>query len=300
MNPILVSGLINIETTLQVEGFPIPYNPVRYPFFGVSSTVSGVGFNVASALHRLGDSVRLLSLTGRDLAGEQALTAITAESLSADGVIRSLEKTPQSVILSEPSGRRQINVDLKDIQERGYPLEIFEKQLQECSLAVLCNINFSRPFLEIVRHSGKLIATDVHAISDVEDGYNRDFMEAADILFMSDELLPCSPEEWARQVMDRYPPEVAVLGLGSQGALISIRSKGITQQLPAVYTRPIASTIGAGDALFSAFIHFYLKTGDPLESLKLAMVFASYKIGEYGAAEGFLDEDSLVSLYSEM
>ena len=50
MRPILVSGLINIETTLQVEAFPIPYFPVRYPFHGIRSTVSGVGHNVAKAL----------------------------------------------------------------------------------------------------------------------------------------------------------------------------------------------------------------------------------------------------------
>ena len=47
MSRILVSGLINIETTLKVDGFPIPYFPVRFPFHGVNSTVSGVGYNIA-------------------------------------------------------------------------------------------------------------------------------------------------------------------------------------------------------------------------------------------------------------
>jgi len=51
---ILVSGLINLETTLRVEGFPVPYAPVRFPFFGVNGTVSGVGYNVAKALTTLG------------------------------------------------------------------------------------------------------------------------------------------------------------------------------------------------------------------------------------------------------
>lgn len=40
--PILVAGLIDTETTLRVEGFPIPYFPVRYPFFGVNSSVSTI------------------------------------------------------------------------------------------------------------------------------------------------------------------------------------------------------------------------------------------------------------------
>ena len=34
---ILVSGLLNIETTVSVRGFPIEYYPIDYPFFGVAS-----------------------------------------------------------------------------------------------------------------------------------------------------------------------------------------------------------------------------------------------------------------------
>lgn len=52
----LISGLINIETTLRVDGFPLEYAPVRYPFFGVDTTVSGVGYNIARALATPGGS----------------------------------------------------------------------------------------------------------------------------------------------------------------------------------------------------------------------------------------------------
>ena len=47
---ILVSGLINTETTAQVRGFPIPYYPIEYPFFVGNTAVSGVGFNLAKAM----------------------------------------------------------------------------------------------------------------------------------------------------------------------------------------------------------------------------------------------------------
>ena len=52
---ILVSGLLNVETTVAVKGFPIPYYQIDYPFFGVNSNVSGVGCNIAKALTALGD-----------------------------------------------------------------------------------------------------------------------------------------------------------------------------------------------------------------------------------------------------
>lgn len=35
MTTFLVSGLINRETTLHIPGFPLQYEPVLYPFFGI-------------------------------------------------------------------------------------------------------------------------------------------------------------------------------------------------------------------------------------------------------------------------
>ena len=61
---ILVSGLLNIETTAAVRGFPIEYYPIDYPFFGVNSGVGGVGYNIAKALVALGDTVELHSFLG--------------------------------------------------------------------------------------------------------------------------------------------------------------------------------------------------------------------------------------------
>src|SRR5512135_2929359 len=99
MSQILVSGLINIETTLRVEGFPIQYNPVNYPFFGVNSRVSGVGYNLARALTILGDEVRFLSLIGADAGAQLVRTALTADCIDDRGVLGILPATAQSVIL---------------------------------------------------------------------------------------------------------------------------------------------------------------------------------------------------------
>lgn len=300
MKRILVSGLVNLETTLKVQGFPIEYWPVNYPFFGINSSVSGVGFNVAKALKILGDKVDLLSLSGADLAGQYAKERLAALGISLDYFLNPLRGTPQSVILYEEGGKRQINVDLKDIQETPYPTALFEEALSGCDLAALCNINFSRPFLSKARQAGKLIATDVHTISNLEDPYNQDFMHAADILFMSDEHLPYAPEDWVRAVLNRYGPELIVLGLGAYGALLSVKSDNFLERIPAVFTRRVVNTIGAGDALFSGFIHFFIGNRDPYEAIRKAMVFASYKIGESGAADGFLDEDSLNQLFDKI
>ncbi|MBN2147244.1 MAG: carbohydrate kinase family protein [Anaerolineales bacterium] len=305
MSQILVCGLINIETTLHVDGFPIDYAPVRYPFFGVNSSVSGVGFNVAKALTTLGDQVRFLSLIGQDAAGKLAQAALQESAIPAGWVLPRLSHTAQSVITYDRTGRRAIHLDLKDIQEQTYPPEQFalalrgDGSLPPCDLAVLCNINFSRPFLQQARREGIPIATDVHAIADLDDDYNRDFMQAANILFMSDENLPCSAQDWARRIFNRCGAEIVVVGLGQQGALLALRN-GNMEHIPAARTRQVVNTIGAGDALFSCFVHAYQQSGDACQAMRQAVVFASYKVGATGAAEGFLHQAGLAQWMKEV
>jgi ribokinase len=288
-----VAGLINWETTLAIESFPLAYNPVNYAFGGVNGGASGVGYNIAKALHTLGHQVDFLSLLGEDPLGQLCSGQLAALGIPTGHILPQLPQTPQSCILYEKSGRRQIHVDLKNIQEASYPPDLAAAALQTCDLAVLCNINFSRPLLELALRLGRPIATDVHALADLDDPYNRDYMSYAQILFMSHESLPASPWDFARQVMARYAPQILVIGLGGEGALLMLKGEGEPQHFPARPVRPIVSTVGAGDALFSAFLHGHLSGQSPAEALRAATVFAGYKIGERGAAEGFLSAEGL-------
>ncbi|MHB8112018.1 MAG: carbohydrate kinase family protein [Bellilinea sp.] len=294
MASILVSGLINIETTLRIAEFPLAYNPVHYPFNSIESSVSGVGYNLAKALTRLGNPVEFLSLIGRnDYAADLVRAALVQDGIPDSFVLSQVDQTAQSVILFDPSGKRQIHVDLKDIQEQFFPPKLFEAAAQKCDILALCNINFSRAMLKPARASGKLVATDVHAIGSLDDAYNQDFMAAAHILFMSHENLPLPPEEWARAVQARFSSDIVVIGLGAEGCLLAVRRDGFIGRIPAVYTGPVVNTIGAGDALFSAFLHAYRNHHDPYRALRSAVVFASYKIGAVSAADGFLSAAEL-------
>ena len=299
MTTFLVSGLINRETTLHIPGFPLQYEPVLYPFFGIQSRISGVGYNLACAFTALGDEVNLLSLIGHDHAGQKALETLQRDGISAEFIIAQPAETAQSVILYDDEGRRQIHVDLKDIQNQEYSLRRYQMAARRSDVLVLCNINFSRPFLKPAVNSGKLIATDVHAISDLNDEYNGDFMRAAHVLFMSDEKLPLPPEQWIRAVMRAYRCEIAVIGMGKQGAMMAVRKDERIVRVPAVDTRPVVSSVGAGDALMAAFLHCYVRGNDPYLALEKAVVFASYKVGSVSASAGFLDDDSLTALHRE-
>lgn len=295
---LLVSGLLNIETTAAVRGFPIHYYPIDYPFFGVNSAVSGVGYNLAKALTTLSDEVQLLSFIGNDDEGDRIMTQLHRDGIDADKITRTLESTPTSVVLYDPEGKRQIYCDLKDIQEqRIVPDSV---SLDGCAIAAICNINFNRDLIKAAHNSGILTATDVHVLSDIEDDYNRDFMENADILFLSDEALPCEPQEFFRRLYARYHNRVIVLGMGGKGAMLLDGKSGRLLHLSACRNVRVVNTVGAGDALFAAFLHFTAKGLSPVDALMRAQVFAAIKIGTDGASKGFCTEDEVESRLTSM
>lgn len=297
MSNFLVCGLTNLETTVQVDGFPIGYFPVRYVGDGVRATASGVGFNVARAMTMLGNDVRFLSLLGDDVSGRMCREEILAAGVDDSDIITVKGGTAHSAILVGPDGRRQINLDLRKMQESLFPVDRFAAAVRDVELAVLCNINFSRPLLFEAKKRGKIIASDLHALGSLDDEYNRDWLENADILFMSHENLSCSPEEFAEELLGRFPARILVIGLGSAGALLAERGSP-TRLLPAVTPRPVVNTIGAGDALFSAFLDGWLRSGGAAQALSRAVYYAGWKIGENGGAAGLLTAAELDDRFS--
>ena len=285
---ILVSGLVNTETTAEVRGFPIQYYPIDYTFFGVNTAVSGVAFNLSKALTTLGDAVRLISMTGKDFAAAYIRDTLRKMGIGTEFIQPRLRQTPSSVVLYDPDGKRQIYCDLKDIQET--PCEFDSAVLEEIDLVAACNINFNRPLLHMAKQAGKLIATDVHVLSDIYDEYNREFMEYADILFLSDEAVGEGYRDFLMQLAFAYPCQVIVMGRGEQGAAMYLRETGEITEMPAASVGTVVNTVGAGDALFSAFLHYYTKGISPLVALQRAQVFAAHKITVSGASNGFVTE----------
>ena len=298
-NLLLVSGLINIETSIKVDSFPINYSPIEYPFFGVESVVSGVGYNVAKALNTLGSNIDLLILIGDDINGDIILKKIKEDNIDNRHVIvNKNSKTSESVVLVDKDGKRKIYCDLKDIQDRP-PLEESVVKLDDYSLVVLTNINFNRNLIKAAHNKGLVVATDVHVLSDIDDEYNKDFLENADILFLSNEAIYDHEAEFMKEIYQRYNNKIIVCGCGHEGALMYIGIEDKYYYEPAVAPKGVISTLGAGDALFSSFIHFYNK-GESIDNcLKLAVLFAGLKISSAGGSNGFVSEEALKEYISK-
>jgi ribokinase len=292
---VLVCGTLNLETTLPIGSFPVAYEPVHYRKFELGSNPSGVGFNVARALSVLGDRVRFVSMIGRDVLGASLRSALVGFGLSDEFVLPALQETPQSVVLFDNVGRRMVHTDLKDAGETEYPPRRFEQAVCGCPFAVMTNTPFSRPLLALTKAAGASVATDLQTVSEGSRAYDADFLEFADVIFLSHEKLGVEPEAFAATLWRRTDARAVVIGMGDSGALLWERGSE-SRRVPSVTLRRVVNTVGAGDALFSCFLHFYWDGEAPLSALQKAVAFAGYKLGEQGASRGFLSERELLRL----
>lgn len=293
MAKIIVSGLVNIETSCKVRKFPIDYYPIDYSFFGVKSAVGGVGMNISKALKTLGDDVRLVTCLPNELDMEAKNILAELEKQQIDvNVSYCLKETPTSVVLYDEQGRRQIYCDLKDLQEKR--ISAADVEFDSADALIICNSNFNRELLQACRAKGKTIITDVHVLSNIDDEYNKEFLANADILFLSDEQIPCDKRDFMLQLQNKYHNRIIIMGCGKDGALILENNN--FNHVSAVNLRPVINTVGAGDSLLSSFVHFYIGGYDSLTSLKLACTFAGHKIGANGASEGFICHNEVIKL----
>ncbi len=295
-----VSGLVNVETNLRIRSFPVTYYPIDYPFFGIETSISGVGYNLAMAAKTLSDEVTFCSIIGKDVEGRRAAQALDDSGISRRYVFENIDATPVSIILYEQgaNGRRQIYCDLKDIQDKTIdPAEVADA-IADSDVCMLCNTNFNRGLLAVAKAAGKPIATDVHVLSDIHDPFNSDFMKYADILFLSDEDLPTLPEEFLSKLKTEYGARIIAIGLGSDGVIFYERATDSIMRLPAVGIGGVVNTVGAGDALFTAFNHYYFRGYDALDAMKRAEIFAALKIRFDGGAVGLATEEQVEKVYA--
>lgn len=286
MMKILVAGLINCETNVAINEFPLEYEVNRFLFNETVTNVSGVGYNQAKALCVLGADVMFASLIGQDLIADMIKLQLKRDGMSTEYLLDTMEKTPQSVILYEKSGRRMSNTDLQAIQDHQYPKKL---DLTDVTCAFVNNILFAKPLLLQCKEAGVPIISDLHSIETIDDVYNRPWLEAADILFLSDEKLPRDIEGFVRELVQRFPKQFVIVGCGKKGALMYEANTDSFFHQPIIEVGEVKNTIGAGDALCSSFTYFYFSGKSAKEALFYATYFAAYKIQYSGGAVGFIE-----------
>ena len=148
---------------------------------------------------------------------------------------------------------------------------------ENCKEAVTTGINKAKEF-------GVKVSFDVNYRSKLwssDEAFKalNPILKKVDILFITKEdaeaVLRVTGDyrEMITKLTTRYSPKVAVLTLGSEGAM-AIEDGEIYKAEP--YELETVDRIGAGDAFDSGFMYEYLKTGDVEEALRFGVAMAAF------------------------
>ena len=288
MSNFIVAGITQIETIVKVSHLPIEYIPLQSHPDSILTAAGGDAYNEALALRWLGDNSQFLSVVGKN----QNLGIFNPPgseiSLETTHILPIMEETPMEVILYQDSEHRQIFEDLKDIREVEYDMDKADDLIKDCDMVVLANANFCRPFVDTAKKYNKPIAVRVHNYDSTKEKHNADFLEGASILFFSGEHVVGDPYEFMKRISSTYKPDIILFGQDMKGVILHDRSQEIYVHYTPPKTLEVVNTTGAGNALFSAFLHYYLETKDATFSARNALLFMSYKVGFTGTSNGFL------------
>jgi ribokinase len=152
-------------------------------------------------------------MTGDDFSADYIKSEVQKTGVDTKYINSVLKATPNSVVLYDGDGKRQIYCDLKDVQDVKYDFD--EELYTESDVIIACNTNFNRELLKKAKAAGKVIATDVHVLGDIEDEYNQDFMQYANILFLSDENINTDYRKFLLSIEYSIHSGIATLGVNA-------------------------------------------------------------------------------------
>ena len=293
MSKFLVAGVTQIETIVRVDHIPVDYAPLTSVQDSIFTAMGGDAYNESLALKWLGDEVCFMSIVGRN----QDLSLINPPdrkiTLSTEYIIPQMKETPTEVVLYDKMRKQQIFEDLKDLRDNVYDMSMVAPIAESCDMLVLANANFCRPFARVAAEHKKPMAVNIRSYAQEKEKYNTDFLSHAKVLYFSDDTLTEDPYEFIDRISGTYGTEIIILGQGSEGLILFDRTQDLRVHYKTVKTNEVVNTIGAGNALFACFLHYYMETGDSVNAIKNALLFASYKIGYMGTSNGFMTTDQL-------
>jgi sugar/nucleoside kinase (ribokinase family) len=286
MHSVLVVGGVSWDTIIALDRFPEP-RPQTLFARGARETLGSTGAGKALNLRRLGFDVTLHAMVGDDEPGRRI-----EQRLSAAGVHFIGERDPQGTerhlnLMAGDGGRISIYVAPASF-DPAFDRARLESLIPRSDHFVLNILNYCRQLIPAARSAKKPIWCDVHDW-DGRNDYHRDFVEAADYLFLSSDKLPDFRAFMERAVRGK---QLVVCTHGSRGAT-ALTAEGRWIETPIAPGFAARDTNGAGDAFFSGVLLGHAR-GEPWErALQLGAIAAGYCVAADELAHPELSEAAL-------
>jgi sugar/nucleoside kinase (ribokinase family) len=266
---VIISGPASWNEIVLLEHLPEPTPHMQFALDD-HETVGGTGAGKALGLAAFGREVELHTLIGTDADGERLRDILervpNLELHAVDG-----NRTERHLNLMTPLGER-VSIYLSTPDDRPSPEDHrLTGAMEDAAVIVLDLSERSRRMIPDARASGRPIWTDIHDYDGTAE-FHRDFIDAAQVVFMNGDRIGPDPLPFMRSVLDDGA-HLVVCTLGAEGAVAVSRAAGdadapVTEHRVAAVPVEVVDTNGAGDAFMSGVLHATLDGADVDQALE--------------------------------
>jgi sugar/nucleoside kinase (ribokinase family) len=292
---VAVIGNVGIDTNVYFYGHDIDFN-VEANFTENLDYVGQAGGYASRGYAQLGKTTAFIGHVGEDFSGCFIREEFARDSIDTTVLFTDPGGTARSINFMYPDGRRKNFYDGKTHMTLQPDLGACRAVLAQSRLAHFNIPNWARQLLPMAKELGVTIACDLQDVVRADDGYRRDFVEYADILFFS-AVNSADPAPLMREFLQSHPQRIVVCGLGAHGCAVASPA-GLRFFGPVSLAAPVIDTNGAGDALAVGFLSSYVLGDWALEdSIRRGQIAARYTCAIKASSSSLITTDKLDALF---
>lgn len=295
---IAVIGSNMVDLISYIDKMPKEGETLEAPDFEIGC--GGKGANQAVAAAKLGSNVMMVTKVGDDLFADNTINNLEKYGIDTEYTVK-VPGTSSGVapIFVDPESKNRILI-IKGANQHLSPEDVdgAAEKLKQCSLIVL---QLEVPLPTVYRaiefgneHGIPVILNPAPASKELDFEYvcKSDFFipNESELEILTD--MPVETDEQIRIAA------MTLIERGVKNVIVTMGSRGVmwvTQddvQTIASHKVNAIDTTGAGDAFIGCFSHYYVQSGDVLESMKKATAFAALSVTKRGTQSSYptLDE----------
>lgn len=211
---------------------------------------------------RLGVRTSFIGHVGDDPMGRWVRAELAGDGIDLTGLGVDPAGTARSVNLMAADGSRINFYDARGHMDLAVEPALAADVFAGARLVLFHLANWARHLLPVAREAGAVIACDLQDVRDPADGYRRDFVAGADILFASAAHHP-DPVPMIEHLLEAGRARLVICGRGARGVLVG-DADGVLGHPPPPVDLPVVDTNGAGDALAVGFLRAHVLAGRPV------------------------------------
>jgi sugar/nucleoside kinase (ribokinase family) len=230
--------------------------------------------------------------------GRWVRAELTGDGIDLTGLGIDPQGTARSVNLMGSDGSRINFYDGRGHRSIAVDPALGEKIFAGSRLAMFHLPDWARTLLPVAKRAGAVLACDLQDVRDPDDDYLTDFIEGADILFVSS-THHLNPAPMLKQLVRRSNGSMVVCGRGGLGVAIAT-TEGIRVYPPPRVDLPIVDTNGAGDALAVGFLVAHELEGRPVEeAVQRGQLAARWTCAQRASSSDLVTREQLEELVAE-